>query len=102
MFVDKWEYLPQACNDSYLVRCPHCRRIFTDYDIGTVRRFCPNCGKQNELECPSGSELADRWVPLSVSHPVREDQEILLYVPGILDDTGPIPFGSIWLTEAEN
>lgn len=101
MFVDKWEYLPRACNGAHLVRCPHCRRILSDSDIGMVRRHCPNCGNQNELESPSEPELAERWCPMSVAHPVREDQEIRLCVPGILDDSGPIRFGDIYWTEAD-
>ena len=50
MFVDKWEYLPRACNGARLVRCPACRRILSDSDIGMVRRHCPNCGAKNEFE----------------------------------------------------
>ena len=38
---------------------------------------------------------------MSVAHPVREDQEIRLCVPGILDDTGPFRVGDIFWTEAD-
>ena len=57
---------------------------------------------ETELTAPAAADLSERWLPLSVSHPVREDQEIRLYVPGILDDTGPIRFGSILWSDAED
>ena len=55
----------------------------------------------NNPHPPTEAELSERWCPLMVAHPVREDQEIRLCVPGVLDDTGPIRFGDIYWTEVD-
>ena len=57
---------------------------------------------ETELTAPAAADLSERWCPMSVAHPVREDQEIRLCVPGILDNTGPIRFGDIFWTEADD
>ena len=56
---------------------------------------------ETELTAAAEAELSECWCPLSISHPKHDDQQIRLCVPGILDDTGPIRFGDIYWTEAD-
>ncbi len=56
---------------------------------------------ETELTAPAAADLSERWYPMCYTPPVREDQEIRLCVPGILDDTGPIRFGDIYWTEVD-
>ncbi len=54
-----------------------------------------------ETRTPTAAELSEYWCPLSIAIPKHDDQKIRLCVPGILDDTGPIRFGDLYWTEAD-
>ena len=50
---------------------------------------------------PSKEDLQERWCPLSISMPIRDDQRITFYLPGQTPELVTIRFGDIWWTEAD-
>lgn len=50
---------------------------------------------------PSKKDLQERWCPLSISVPTRDEQRITLWLPGQTPALVTIRFGDIWWTEAE-